>query len=112
MKKVLWSGALALAFAALVALAPPRAGPGRSSRARRSIGVRQGFLPRGERDSTQKRNTVILKGADGKQMVFGLLDTTRLQRGDPAEVLRVAILERKASVGGGPVATGAFGSAS
>ena len=77
MKKVLWSGALALAVAALVAFAPvpAQAQDKLEGKAFDSACVKDFYLE-GNAIPTQKRNTVILKAADGARMVFGLLDTS------------------------------------
>lgn len=109
MKKVLWAGALALAVA-LVALvpAPVAAQEKLEGKAFDSAYVKDFYLE-GNAIPTQKRNTVILKGADGKRMVFGLLDTTGYSAEIQAKYAGFAIVEKKASIGGVPVATGTFG---
>jgi hypothetical protein len=110
MKKVLWSGALALAVAALVALAPvpAQAQDKLEGKAFDSAFVKDFYLE-GNAIPTQKRNTVILKGADGKRMVFGLLDTTGYSAEIQAKYAGFAILEKKAAIGGAAVGTGAYG---
>jgi hypothetical protein len=109
MKKVLWAGALALAFAlAALAPAPVAAQEKLEGKAFDSAFVKDFYLE-GNAIPTQKRNTVILKGADGKRMVFGLLDTTGYSADIQAKYAGFAIVEKKASIGGVPVATGAFG---
>ena len=96
MKKVLWAGALALAFA-LVALVPaPAAAQDKlEGKAFDSAFVKDFYLE-GNAIPTQKRNTVILKGADGKRMVFGLLDTTGYSAEIQAKYAGFAIVEKKA----------------
>ena len=110
MKKVLWSGALALAVAALVALvpAPAQAQEKLEGKAFDSACVKDFYLE-GNAIPTQKRNTVILKGTDGKRMVFGLLDTTGYSAEIQQKYAGMMILERKTMVGGAAVGTGAYG---
>ena len=110
MKKVLWSGALALAVAALVALvpAPAQAQDKLEGKAFDSAYVKDFYLE-GNAIPTQKRNTVILKGADGKRMVFGLLDTTGYSAEIQQKYAGMMILERTTMVGGAAVGTGAYG---
>jgi hypothetical protein len=110
MKKVLWSGALALALPALVALAPASAQAQQKleGKAFDSAYVKDFYLE-GNAIPTQKRNTVVLKGADGKRMVFGLLDTTGYSADIQAKYAGMMIVERKVTVGGAPVAAGAYG---
>ena len=100
MKKVLWASALALAFA-LVALvpAPVAAQDKLEGKAFDSAFVKDFYLE-GNAIPTQKRNTVILKGADGKRMVFGLLDTTGYSAEIQQKYAGMMILERKTMVGG------------
>ena len=110
MKKVLWSGALALAVAALVALAPvpAQAQEKLEGKAFDSACVKDFYLE-GNAIPTQKRNTVILKGTDGKRMVFGLLDTTGYSAEIQQKYAGMMILERKTVVGGAAVGTGSYG---
>jgi hypothetical protein len=110
MKKVLWTGALALGVAALVALVPPTAQAQEKleGKAFDSSYVRD-FYVEGNSIPTQKRNTVILKGADGKRMVFGLLDTTGYSAEIQAKYVGMIIVERKVTLGGAAVPTGAYG---
>ena len=110
MKKVLWSGALALGVAVLLAVVP---GPAQAQeklegKAFDSACVKDFYLE-GNAIPTQKRNTVILKGADGKRMVFGLLDTTGYSADIQAKYAGMMIPERKTMVGGAAVGTGAYG---
>jgi hypothetical protein len=109
MNKVLWSGAVALAVA-LVALAPAaaRAQEKLEGKAFESACVKDFYLE-GNAIPTQKRNTVILKGADGKRMVFGLLDTTGYSTEVQQKYAGMMIVERKTTVGGLEVGTGAYG---
>jgi hypothetical protein len=110
MKKVLWSGALALAVAALVALAPASA-PAQEKLEGKAFdsGYVKDFYLEGNSIPTQKRNTVILKGADGKRMVFGLLDTSGYSAEVQQKYAGMIIVERKTMVGGASVGTGAYG---
>jgi hypothetical protein len=110
MKKVLWSGVLALALAGLVALvpAPGEAQEKLEGKAFDSACVKDFYLE-GNAIPTQKRNTVILKGADGKHMVFGLLDTTGYSAEIQQKYAGMMIVERKVTVGGTVLGTGAYG---
>lgn len=112
MKKVLWSGALALGMAALLALAlvpaPAQAQVKLEGKAFDSAYVKDFYLE-GNAIPTQKRNTVVLKGADGKRMVFGLLDTSGYSAEIQQKYAGMMIVERKVTVGGAAVGTGAYG---
>lgn len=112
MKKVLWSGALALGMAALLALAlvpaPAQAQVKLEGKAFDSACVKDFYLE-GNAIPTQKRNTVVLKGADGKRMVFGLLDTSGYSAEIQQKYAGMMIVERKVTVGGAAVETGAYG---
>jgi len=113
MKKVLWSGALALGMAALLALAlvpaPAQAQVKLEGKAFDSAYVKDFYLE-GNAIPTQKRNTVVLKGADGKRMVFGLLDTSGYSAEIQQKYAGMMIVERKVTVGGAAaVETGAYG---
>jgi hypothetical protein len=110
MKKVLWSGAPALAVAALVALVPSPvpAQEKLEGKAFDSAYVRDFYLE-GNAIPTQKRNTVVLKGADGKRLVFGLLDTTGYSAEIQQKYAGMMIAERKVTVGGAAVGAGAYG---
>ncbi len=110
MYKVIWSGAQALAVAALVALAPvpAQAQEKLAGKAFDAAAVKDFYLE-GNAIPAQKRNTVVLKGADGKRMVFGLLDTSGYSTDIQQKYAGMLILERKTLVGGTAVATGAYG---
>jgi hypothetical protein len=112
MKKVLWSGALALGVAAVLALvlvpAPAQAQAKLEGKAFDSACVKDFYLE-GNAIPTQKRNTVVLKGTDGKRMVFGLLDTTGYSSEIQQKYAGMMILERKTMVGDAAVGTGAYG---
>lgn len=110
MKKVLWSGALALGVAALLALvpAPGQAQEKLEGKAFDSAYVKDFYLE-GNSIPTQKRNTVVLKGADGKRMVFGLLDTSGYSAEIQQKYAGMMIVERKTTIGGAAVGTGAYG---
>jgi len=110
MKKVLWCFALALGVATLTALvpAPASAQEKLEGKAFDAACVKDFYLE-GNAIPTQKRNTVILKGADGKHMVFGLLDTTGYSAEIQAKYAGLVILERKATVGGTALGPGAYG---
>jgi hypothetical protein len=109
MKKVLWAGALALAFA-LVALAPaPAAAQEKLEGKAFDAAVVKDFYLEGNAIPAQKRNTVVLKGADGKRMVFGLLDTTGYSAEIQAKYIGMIVVERKVTIGGAAVPAGAYG---
>jgi hypothetical protein len=112
MKNVLWSGVVALGVATLpLALAPAPAQAQLAKlegKAFDSAYVREFYLE-GNAIPTQKRNTVIVKGADGKRMVFGLLDTSGYGAEIQQKYAGMMILERKAMVGGAAVGAGAYG---
>jgi hypothetical protein len=111
MKKVLWSGALALAVAVLLAIvsAPAQAQVTKlEGKVFDSAYVRDFYLE-GNAIPTQKRNTVILKGADGKHLVFSLLDTSGYSSEIQQKYAGMIIVERKAMVGAAAVGTGAYG---
>jgi hypothetical protein len=110
MKRVLWSGILALGVAALPALvpAPALAQEKLEAKAFDAAYVREFYLE-GNAIPTQKRNTVVLKGADGKRMVFGLLDTTGYSTEIQQKYAGMLIVERKVTLGGTAVGAGAYG---
>jgi len=111
MKKVLWSGALALAVAVLLALVPAPAQAQMTKvegKAFDSAYVRDFYLE-GNAIPTQKRNTVVLKGADGKHLVFSLLDTSGYSSEIQQKYAGMMIVERKAMIGAATVGTGAYG---
>jgi len=110
MKKVLWCFALALGVATLTALvpAPASAQEKLEGKAFDAAYVKDFYLE-GNAIPTQKRNTVILKGADGKRMVFGLLDTTGYSAELQQKYAGMMIVERKATIGGTAVGAGAYG---
>lgn len=110
MKKVLWSSALALGVAVLLAALPaPAAAQEKLEGKAFDAAVVKDFYLEGNAIPAQKRNTVVLKGADGKRMVFGLLDTTGYSAEIQAKYAGMLILERKATIGGVAVGTGAYG---
>ena len=110
MNKVLWSAALALGVAALLAVvpAPAQAQEKLEGKAFDSAVVKDFYLE-GNAIPVQKRNTVVLKGTDGKRMVFGLLDTTGYSAEIQAKYVGMMIVERKTTVGGTALAPGAYG---
>jgi hypothetical protein len=110
MKKVLWSGALALAVAILLAVvpAPAQAQEKLEGKAFDSAVVKDFYLE-GNAIPVQKRNAVVVKGADGKRMVFGLLDTTGYSAEIQAKYAGMIIVERPVTVGGVAGAAGAYG---
>ncbi|BCS32270.1 hypothetical protein TBR22_A14800 [Luteitalea sp. TBR-22] len=110
MFKVIWSAPLAVAVAALVTLAPVpvHAQEKLAGKAFDAAAVKDFYLE-GNAIPAQKRNTVVLKGADGKRMVFGLLDTSGYSTDIQQKYAGMLILERKTSIGGAAVGTGAYG---
>ena len=110
MKKVLWSAVAAAVILAVAVLvpAPAQAQEKLEGKAFDSAYVRDFYLE-GNAIPTQKRNTVILKDAGGKRMVFGLLDTTGYSAEIQAKYAGMMILERKASIGGTEMGPGAYG---
>jgi hypothetical protein len=111
MKKVLWSGALALGVAALLALVPAPAQAQVTKlegKAFDSAYVKDFYLE-GNSIPTQKRNTAILKGADGKRLVFSLLDTSGYSAEIQQKYVGMVIVERKVTVGAASLGTGAYG---
>jgi hypothetical protein len=110
MKKVLWSAALALGVAAFLAVLPlPAQAQEKLEGKALDSAVVKDFYLEGNAIPVQKRNTVALKGTDGKRMVFGLLDTTGYSAEIQAKYAGMLILERKATVGGTALAAGAYG---
>ena len=108
MKKVLWSAALALGVAALLAVAPAQAQEKLEGKAFDSAYVKDFYLE-GNAIPVQKRNTVALKGTDGKRMVFGLIDTTGYSAEIQAKYIGMIIVERKVTVGATALGAGAYG---
>jgi hypothetical protein len=110
MKKVLWSAALALGVALLLAVvpAPAQAQEKLEGKAFDSAVVKDFYLE-GNAIPVQKRNTVVLKGADGKRLVFGLIDTTGYSAEIQAKYVGMMIVERKVTVGGTALGAGAYG---
>jgi len=110
MRKVLWCGVVALGVASLAAVvtAPAWAQEKLEGKAFESACVKDFYLE-GNAIPTQKRNTVILKGADGKRMVFGLLDTTGYSAELQQKYIGMMIVERKLTVGGTAIGAGAYG---
>ena len=110
MKKVLWSGALALGVAILLAVVPAPA-PAQEKLEGKAFdsAVVKDFYLEGNAIPVQKRNTVVVKGADGKRMVFGLLDTTGYSAEVQAKYAGMIIVERPVTVGGAAGAAGAYG---
>jgi len=111
MKKALSSGVAALAVTATLALASvPAAAQVEKleGKAFDSAYVRDFYLE-GNSIPTQKRNTVVVKGADGKRLVFSLLDTTGYSSEIQQKYVGMLIFERPVSLGTAKVAAGAYG---
>jgi len=111
MNKVLSSGMVALAAGAVLALAAvPATAQVEKLEGKTFDGayVREFYLE-GNAIPTQKRNTVILKGADGKRLVFSLLDTTGYSTEIQQKYLGMLIFERPVTLGTAKVGAGAYG---
>lgn len=111
MKKALSSGVAALAVTAILALASvPAAAQVEKlqGKAFDSAYVRDFYLE-GNSIPTQKRNTVVLKGADGKRLVFSLLDTSGYSSEIQQKYVGMLIFERPVTLGSAKVGAGAYG---
>jgi hypothetical protein len=111
MKKHLSSGMVALAVAATLTLASvPAAAQLEKLEGKAFDGayVRDFYLE-GNAIPTQKRNTVVAKGADGKRLVFSLLDTTGYSTEIQQKYIGMLIVERPLTLGSAKVAAGAYG---
>jgi len=110
MKKVLWSTALVLGVALLLAVvpAPAQAQEKLEGKAFDSAVVKDFYLE-GNAIPVQKRNTVVLKGADGKRLVFGLIDTTGYSAEIQAKYVGMMIVERNVTFGTTALGPGAYG---
>jgi hypothetical protein len=112
MKKVFWVGALACAGALLLGpAAPALAGPGFEIVEGEAFdkGFVRDFYLEGNSIPTQKRNAAMIKSADGKRMVFSLLDTSGYGADIQAKYVGMAIIEKPVSVGGVALGVGAYG---
>lgn len=67
------------------------------------------FYLEGNSIPTQKRNTVMLKGEDGKRLVFSLLDTSGYSAEIQAKYIGMLILERPVTLGAAKLPAGAYG---
>ena len=111
MKQILSSGIAALCATAALALAPvPAAAQVEKLEGKAFDGayVRDFYLE-GNSIPTQKRNTVMLKGTDGKRLVFSLLDTTGYSAEIQAKYIGMLIVERPVVLGTAKLAAGAYG---
>jgi len=111
MKKTLSSGVVAVAVAASLAFAsvPATAQVEKlEGKAFDSAYVRDFYLE-GNSIPTQKRNTAMAKGADGKRLVFSLLDTTGYSTEIQQKYVGMLIFERAVTLGSAKVGTGAYG---
>ena len=111
MKQALSSGVVALcATAALALSAAPAAAQVETLEGKAFDGayVRDFYLE-GNSIPTQKRNTVVLKGADGKRLVFSLLDTTGYSTEIQQKYVGMLIFERPVTLGTAKVGAGAYG---
>jgi hypothetical protein len=111
MKLVFSSFAVALVATATLSLAPaPAAAQLEKLEGKAFDGayVREFYLE-GNAIPTQKRNTVLVKGTDGKRLVFSLLDTTGYSADIQAKYFGMLIVERPVTLGTAKVAAGAYG---
>lgn len=111
MKKTLSSGVVAVAVAASLAFAsvPATAQVEKlEGKAFDSAYVRDFYLE-GNSIPTQKRNTAMVKGADGRRLVFSLLDTTGYSTEIQQKYVGMLIFERPVTLGTAKVAAGAYG---
>ena len=109
MKKVLWSRVLALAVASFALVPAPAPAQEKLEGKAFDSAVVKDFYLEGNAIPVQKRNTVVLKGADGKRMVFGLLDTTGYSAEIQAKYVGMVVVERNVTVGGVALGAGAYG---
>jgi hypothetical protein len=110
MSKVLWSAAAVLGVAVLLAVAPAPAQAQEKLEGKAfDSAVVKDFYLEGNAIPVQKRNTVVLKGTDGKRLVLGLIDTTGYSAEIQAKYVGMIIVERKATVGGAALGPGAYG---
>ena len=109
MKQVLSSGVLALCAALALSAAPAVAQVEKlEGKPFDGAYVREFYLE-GNAIPTQKRNTVVVKGADGKRLVFSLLDTTGYSTEIQQKYIGMLILERPVTLGTAKVGAGAYG---
>jgi hypothetical protein len=111
MKKVVWWGALALVAALVAGSGVPARAEGFEVVKGKAFdtGFVRDFYLEGNSIPTQKRNAAMIKAADGKRMVFALLDTSGYGADVQAKYVAMAIVEKKASLGGTAVGAGAYG---
>jgi hypothetical protein len=111
MKKVFWLGALACAGALLLAPAAPALAQGFEIVEGEAFdkGFVKDFYLEGNSIPTQKRNTTMIKSADGRRMVFSLLDTSGYGADIQAKYVGMMIVEKPVTVGGVSLAVGAYG---
>jgi hypothetical protein len=112
MKKILWLSALALTGALLLGPAAPAwAGSGFEIVEGEAFdtGIVKDFYLEGNAIPTQKRNAVMIKSAEGKRIVFSLLDTSGYGADVQAKYIGMAIVEMPISVGGVTLGVGAYG---
>lgn len=67
------------------------------------------FYLEGNAIPTQKRNAAMLKGPDGKRIVFGLLDTTGYTAEIQTKYIGMALVEKEVMVGTAKIPVGAYG---
>ena len=111
MKQALSYGVVALCATAALALpAAPAAAQVEKLEGKAFDGayVRDFYLE-GNAIPTQKRNTVVLKGTDGKRLVFSLLDTTGYSTEIQQKYVGMLIVERPVTLGTAKVGAGAYG---
>jgi len=111
MKKVLWWIAPALAVALVGSAAVPTHAQGLEIIKGKGFdrGLVRDFYLEGNAIPTQKRNAVMVKAADGRRMVFALLDTSGYGTDVQVKYIGMAIVEQKVSLGGVTLGVGAWG---
>jgi hypothetical protein len=110
MKKVLWVAAV-LPVALVCGAGRPAEAEGLEVVKGKAFdsGFVRDFYLEGNSIPTQKRNAVMLKAADGKRMVFALLDTSGYGADVQAKYAGMAIVEKEVSLGGAALGPGAYG---
>ena len=111
MKKVFWLGALACVGALLLTPAAPAWAGGFEVVEGEAFnkGFVSDFYLEGNSIPTQKRNTTMIKSADGRRMVFSLLDTSGYGADIQAKYVGMTIVEKPVTVGGVSLAVGVYG---
>jgi hypothetical protein len=111
MKKVLWWFAPVVPMALVWGAGVPAQAQGLEVVKGKAFdaGFVREFYLEGNAIPTQKRNAVMVKAADGKRMLFALLDTSGYGADVQAKYTGMAIIEKKVSLGGATLGVGAWG---